>query len=340
MIESWKQYLQQMGAQFDNNTVIHFGQPHEEQQQALQGDIITDLSYFGLIKISGKEAEKFLQGQFINDVRQVTAERSQLSAWCSPKGRILINFRLFKRDDAYYMLLPQENVAATLKRLKMYVLRAAVKLEEFGDHLPRIGVANNTEMLTDCLGFAPPTEVDASLTKNQITVLRIPGIQPRFIVFTETPEDFWQCSRARQVGAGVWELLDILAGLPQIVPATSEKFVPQMVNYQAIGGVSFKKGCYTGQEVVARMQYLGSLKRRMYLAKIDTTTLPQPGDALRVSTNEENIGVIVNAQPHPDGGVIVLAVISISHVESGEIHWEQGECLHFMDLPYSLSTES
>ncbi len=342
MTQEWTQYLSKAGAQFENNTVIHFGQLDEERQQALQGDVITDLSHFGLIKVTGSDAKTFLQGQFTNDVRQVTAKLSQLSALCGPKGRILFSFRLFKRDDAYYLLLPRESVESMLKRLRMYVLRADAKLEEVSDSLSRIGVAgaNGTQLLTDCLGFAPPVDVDASLTENQVTVLRILGTQPRYLVFGETLQNLWECvtQTAHPAGAAVWQLLDILAGVPQIVPATAEEFVPQMVNYQVIGGVSFKKGCYTGQEIVARMQYLGKLKRRLYLAKIDTATVPQPGDALYVATGEQSVGKIVNAAVHPDGGVVVLAVIQISRAEADEIHWQsqQGECLQLIDLPYSL----
>jgi len=316
-----------------------------ESQQAPQGDIITDLSYFGLIKVAGFDAENFLQGQFTNDVRQVTAESHQLTAWCTHKGRILVSFRLFKRDDAYYLLLPQDSVDSTIKRLQMYKLRAAVKLEEVSNSLLRIGIAgaNSTQILTDCLGEAPPSDMNASLTVNTITVLHIPGTLPRYMVFTETPQALWQCATkiAQKVEANAWQLLDILAGLPQIVPATAEAFIPQMVNFHAIEGVSFKKGCYTGQEVVARMRYLGSLKRRMYLALIDTDVIPQPGDLLYISDGEESVGKIVNAVAYPKGGAIALAVIQISHVNADEIYWrsQQGKALKLMDLPYVLENE-
>ncbi len=225
----------------------------------------------------------------------------------------------------------------------MYILRADVQLEEVSNKLPRIGVAgtNSTQLLTDCLGFALPTEINASLTENQITVVKISGTQPRYLVFTETPQTLWKCATAqiaRPAGAMAWQLLDILAGVPQIIPATAEEFVPQMVNYQALGGVSFKKGCYTGQEIVARMQYLGTLKRRMYLAKIDTAALPQAGDKLYISSSEQSVGKIVNAERHPDGGAVALAVIQISSAEAEHIHWqsEQGEQLQLMELPYSI----
>jgi hypothetical protein len=342
MSETWKNYLHKNGAQLTNNTIIHFRQPEKEYQQVLQTNVITDLSHFGLIQITGKDAGKFLQGQFTNNVQHVKTEKSQLSAWCNPKGRILVNFRLFKRDDAYYLFLPQESIANMLKRLRMFVLRADVKLEDVNNHWFGLGIAgiDSVQILTDCLGCTPPTEIEASLTHNQNTVLRIQGPQPRYLIFTQTPQTFWECAinTARPIGAGAWQLLDILAGIPQIVPATAEEFVPQMVNYQAIGGVSFKKGCYTGQEIVARMQYLGTLKRRMYLAKINTTILPQPGDSLYANDNEQSVGKIVNAQFHPEGGILVLAVIQIKSAETKDIHWQSqlGECLKFIDLPYSL----
>lgn len=343
-MQTWTHYLQQAGAQIENNTVIHFGQAKEEIEQAQHGDIITDLSHFGLIKVTGDDAEKLLQGQFTNDVRQVTAGKNQLNAWCSHKGRILTSFRLFKRDDAYYLLLPQDSVAFTIKRLQMYILRTAVKLEEVSDSLFRIGIAGNhsAQILTECLGKTPPSGVDSSWTTDKITVLQIPGTRPRYLVFSETPQDLWQCATktAHQAGAAAWQLLDILAGLPQIVPVTAEAFVPQMVNFHAIGGVNFKKGCYTGQEVVARMQYLGSLKRCMYLARIDTDSIPQPGDALYITNSEDSVGKIVNAVALPERGAMVLAVIKIHHAKTDEIHWQnqQGEILQLLELPYLLET--
>ncbi len=300
--------------------------------------MIINLSKLGLIKVTGNDAETFLQGQFTNDVRQVTDTLSQLSAMCSPKGRVIVNFRLFKRDNAYYLLLPKESLVATIKRLQMYVLRAKVKLEDASDHLYAIGIAgaNSSEILTDCLGFAPPTEINACLTVEKITVLKLPDNQARYIVITETLDNLSTCGEI-SADESEWQLLDILAGLPQILPATNEAFVPQMLNYDILNGISFKKGCYTGQEVVARMQYLGTLKRRMYLAKIDTAQLPQPGDALYISSDEQSVGKIVNASFHPDGGAIVLVVIKIAEAEAHKIHWQsqQGECLQLLDLPYS-----
>jgi hypothetical protein len=319
-----------------------------ELQHALYGNILTDLSHLGVIKVSGNDAEKFLQGQFTNDVRQVNTTQSQLSAWCSSKGRILVNFRLLQRDDnAYYLLMPQANVEATLKRLPMYVLRSQVKLENVSDVLSCIGVAgtHSTQLLGSCLRGSLPSAVNDTLTTGLVTVLHIHGPTARYIVLSEevpTLQTLWQglvAGGVYPVGMEAWELLDILAGVPTILPPLVDEFVPQMVNYQALGGVNFKKGCYSGQEIVARMQYLGTLKRRMYLLKIDTILIPPPGENLYVSNETQSVGQIVNAQLHPDGGVIALAVISISHAENEVVHLhsQAGEFLKLLELPYSFS---
>jgi folate-binding protein YgfZ len=334
----WQSFLLPFGAQFEQELLIHFGQLEQERQATLQQlPIVTALSDMGLIKVSGVEAEKFLQGQFTNDIRQVTLEQSQLSAWCNAKGRMLVNFRIFQREAAYYLLLPRQCLEFTLKKLAMYVLRADVKLEAVNDSLWGIGIAggNASEIVQTCLGASPPISLNASVTVEQTTVLQIQKLPPRYILVTEKPASIWEClaKQARSVGTIQWRLLDILAGIPQILPATGDAFVPQMVNYQELGGVNFKKGCYTGQEVVARMQYLADLKRRMYLARINTTTLPQPGDALYVANQEASVGTIVNAQFESDETAVVLAVIVIEEAKTNEIHWltPQGEVLKLSD---------
>lgn len=347
MTKHWTQYLQQAGAQFEAHTVLHFGEPLQEQQQALHGDIITDLSFLGVIEVNGVDTENFLQGQFTNDIRLVNDQRSQLNAWCSPKGRVRMNFRLFKRDKTYYLLLPRNSVDIMLQDLRRYILRSDVKMVDISSAMPRFGIAggHSTKIIADCLGRLPPEEVDACITLDEITVLSIRGLQPRYVVLDKestTLKDWWQCAatRARPVGTAAWQLLDILAGVPQISPVTTDKFVPQMLNLVALGGVSFKKGCYVGQEVVARTQHLGTLKRRTYLIKIAITALPQPGDILYSGTDDQQVGEIINAQIHPEGGIVALAVIQISYAQKGDVYWHdsQGEPVHILDLPYAVET--
>lgn len=344
MTEQWFQYLKQAGAQINGQAVIHF--ENTAPLQTLPEDSITDVSYLGLLKISGQEAAQFLQGQFTNDVHQVNLEQSQLSAWCTPKGRILVNFRLFKQDkESFYMLLPQECIAVTLKRLRMYVLRAKVEITEINNAFIRLGCSGMIiqQQLSEYLQQSLPTTVDASLTHDNVTVLCVQVSPPRYLLITDekTAQTLWQkiTTTINPVDTTIWQLLDILAGIPQIVLATAELFVPQMVNLQVLGGISFKKGCYTGQEIVARMQYLATLKQRMYLVQMDAENLPQAGEVV-YGLDGSAVGNIVNAQKHPDGRVLALAVIPMDLAKTGEIQLQQGIRLKILESPYTLETST
>jgi tRNA-modifying protein YgfZ len=344
MNNEWQQFLAEQGARFDDSKgIVDFGDRQAELAAASSDDILCDLSHFGLIRASGEESSTFLQGQFSNDVRQVTSDHHQLSSYCSPKGRMLALFRLFQRDEAYYLSLPQALLEPTLKRLRMFVLMSKVSLEDAGEQLVRFGLSGpNAEYLLQ-QHFTPlPAGGDAVLTRERITLLRLPGPQPRFELHGPLPEmkALWQSlsGRVRKGGADCWELLDIQAGLPAVYPETTEAFVPQMVNLQLVNGVSFKKGCYTGQEIVARMQYLGKLKRRMYRARVDTATRPNPGDELTSphSASGQGAGKVVRAAPSAEGGYELLCVIEIVAAESGELHLADGAAteLQLLPLPY------
>ncbi|MCK5719014.1 MAG: folate-binding protein YgfZ [Thiomargarita sp.] len=334
----WKQYLQEIGAQIENNIVVSFGQAKAELQQVMQGDIIADLSHFGLIKVTGKDASIFLQGQFTNNVLQVTATKHQLTAFCTHQGRILMSFRLFKRQAAYYLLLPKENVNAIIKRLQMYVLRSDVQLT-IAEDLFCLGVAgkNITKTLSSYLN--QEISINDSLTIEDTTFLRISDLLARYLIISPNVQNLWQYveTQAHKVGSNAWQLLDILAGLPQITTATSEAFIPQMINFDVIDGINFKKGCYTGQEIVARVQYLGEIKRRMYLARIENELVPKAGDII-YNEQGENVGKIVNAAPYPESESIVLVVMQVSQVKQ-TAYWQIGETrkiLNWLNLPYQL----
>jgi hypothetical protein len=322
---------------------MHFGDPLQELRAALAGDILCELSRQGLIAATGIDTETFLQGQFTNDVRQVTPEHSQLSAYCNPKGRMLASFRLFRHGDTYYLRLPREQVEFILKRLRMFVLRAKVTLEDASDRLVQAGLAgpNATVLLQQALGVVP-SQVDGVVQRNTIAVIRVPGVQPRFELYGEVEalEALWAQLRSQVTPAGAesWQLLDILAGIPTIYAETREAFVPQMTNLQFLNGISFRKGCYTGQEVVARTQYLGNLKRAMYRARVNNTTPPQVGDELfsPPADASQRVGKIVDACRHPDGGYVVLAVVLSDCVAHGTVLLgdEHGAKLEFEQLPY------
>ncbi|WP_127477178.1 YgfZ/GcvT domain-containing protein [Sulfurivermis fontis] len=348
MLSDWQAFLQQAGASLTAGQVEHFGAPVAERAAALQGDIVVDLSHFGLLRVEGPDALTFMQGQFTNDVRQVNANHSQLSGHLSPKGRLLNVFRLFQRDGAYYLRMPAVLVQPALERLRKYVLMSKVTLSDAGDSLLRIGVSgpHAYARLVQELDHMPQTADEVAHGKG-LTVVRVAGPHPRAEVYGEAASirALWQnlATVAKPAGASAWALLDIHAGLPNIFPANVEAFVPQMVNLQLVNGVSFRKGCYTGQEVVARMQYLGTLKRRMYLAHTDGETVPAPGTELYCSNSEsgQGAGRVVDAQPAPGGGVDLLAVVQISLLnDEVRIGDAAGARITFKSPPYAFPAEA
>ncbi len=372
----WNTFLQQAGAILETEITGHrvrdFGHPTDELHALDNTSILADISHMGLIAVHGADAATFLQGQLTNDIREVSAtetgthprQRSQISAYCSPKGRMLACMRIFMRNDTYYLSLPRDILDATLQRLRLFVLRAKITLSDASDTLIYAGYAGKdaTRVLCSALDTAPSNinaHPNAVSHINGLTVLCLPGSTPRFGIIGDVTamQALWNTLRvsAQPVGAGAWDLLDIRAGIPTVYTATRDTFVPQMANLDAIGGISFKKGCYTGQEIVARMHYLGTLKRRMMLAKIAAApSAPQPGDALYTSgaddarrmpgaTNLQSIGNIVTAQPTARHGEYeVLAVADIKSAENHLVHWHSntGPVLTFSPLPYTLEQPS
>jgi hypothetical protein len=307
---------------------------------------LLDLSHYGLIRVSGEDMRTYLQGQVTNDVNRVTATTAQPNSYCSPKGRMLGSFWLFERDGDLFAQLPGEQLANTLKRLSMFVLRSKVTLSDASDALARAGIAGDCapDLLAGLVGTVPE-ETWGTVTQGEITVLRLPGDRPRFeLIGPEQPMlELWSglADSAAPTGPEFWHLMDIRAGLPNVYQATSEAFVPQMANLQLIGGVSFTKGCYTGQEVVARMQYLGKLKRRMYRARIPAEANPAPGTELFSPHSEsgQGAGRVVDAAPSPDGGFEALVVLQIDVAEAGEVTVgsAEGPRLELLSLPYAFA---
>ncbi|MET0065801.1 MAG: folate-binding protein YgfZ [Candidatus Thiodiazotropha sp.] len=305
--------------------------------------VLNDLTHYGLIRVSGSDAETFLQGQLTNDVRLVTEAHSNLAGWCNAKGRMIANFRCFKRDGDYYLQTPLEHVELVLKRLGMYVLRAQVSLSDASDELIRIGLSGAcSEVLLGTACESLPEATNGVQHSGALTLIRLPGSGPRFEIVgpLDDVRALWQKSEgeARVASQDAWALQEIRAGVPTVFEQTREAFVPQMMNMQLVDGVSFTKGCYTGQEVVARMQYLGTLKRRMYLAHVESANLPKPGDELyaRESTSGQGAGKVVDARSSGDG-CDLLAVIEVASAESGDVLLgDSGPALQIQSLPYAF----
>jgi tRNA-modifying protein YgfZ len=345
MKPEWRSFLSDAGAELDDGAVASFGNPEREKRMVTNGDVLCDLSHWGLIGVRGDDALKFLHSQLSSDVTQVSETHSQLSSYCSPRGRMLACFRVFRRSDTFFLRLPAVMLEPTLKRLRLYVLRARAKLEDANNALIRCGYSgpNAKAELKRALGTCPD-HVDACVGANDITVIHVPGPHSRFELYGNLTamQELWSVLnvRAAPVGASPWALLDILSGIPNIFPATSDRFVPQMVNLHLLGGISFKKGCYPGQEVVARMHHLGKLKRRMYRVHLAGDRLPEPGDEIFAAgkNTTEPSGMVVDAQPHSDDGVEALAVLRLEDTQDTHLRlWNMdGPPLALRDLPFGL----
>ena len=238
------------------------------------------------------------------------------------------------------MQLPISLLITLEKRLSMYVMRAKVKLSNDSDKYVRIGVAGSlaSGIVEKIFGVSPAPFLGVINSENESVICLS---QDRFEIVTtqEHAPKVWENLKkyAMPVGRFCWDWLEIKAGIPVITPATQEQFVPQMTNLEAIGGISFQKGCYPGQEIVSRTQFLGKIKRRMYLANICTKEFISAGDEL-YSTKKQVCGMVVNATPSPEGGYDVLAVIQTDSVKNENIYWKEtkGPTLKILPLPYVL----
>ncbi|MHB1175057.1 MAG: CAF17-like 4Fe-4S cluster assembly/insertion protein YgfZ [Sulfuriferula sp.] len=304
------------------------------------GAVFADLAPLGLIAFSGEDTATYLQGQLTNDVRKLAAGAAQYSGFCSPKGRLMASFLLWNQGDATYMQLAGDLQETIQKRLSMFILRSKVKTRDARPEVVRIGIAGKraTQLIETTLGALPPTDMGVVHTPAG-SVIRLAAERYQIITTPESAALNETLSRdASRIDYPVWQWLEIRAGIPTILPATQEQFVPQMVNFDLTNSVNFQKGCYTGQEIVARTQYLGKLKRRMYLVHSDSPAAP--GDELYSADMEgQASGMIVNAQPAPSSGWDALAVIQISSADAHPIHLKSldGARLAIEPLPYALA---
>jgi len=340
VIDSWKTYLESQGAVFDGHAVLHFGNSARERDAAVRGTIVADLSQLGVVAFSGEDTATFLQGQLTNDVRALHADSAQWNGYCNPKGRLLGNFLIWRQGDDTCLQMSGDIAPGVQKRLAMFIMRAKVKARDASDETVRLVVAGAAAQaaVQAAMGVLPAAAMTTAVGKSGL-VVRVGEDKFVLSVAPGAAPAVWQAltGHATPVGAPVWDWLRLNAGIPMIVAATQEQFVPQMVNLEAIGGVSFQKGCYPGQEIVARSQYLGKMKRRMFLAHVDA--IAAPGDSLySADVPGQATGTVVNVAPAPDGGFDILAVAQIESARTQTLHLkaDDGAALTLRPLPYAL----
>jgi folate-binding protein YgfZ len=342
MLDAWNTFLQARDAVFEDGRVARFGDPETELTAASSGSVLADVSHLGLIALAGDDTRDFLQGQLTSDTRALDPATAQWSGYCSPKGRLLANFLMWRREGDIFMQLPPELREPIQKRLSMFVLRAKVALRDAGAEWVRLALSGpQAEAAIKAALGGTPEPIMGAMHTDAGSAMRIGATKFVLALRPEAAPDLWDklAAHATPVGAPAWDWLRLTAGIPVILPATQDAFVPQMVNLELIGGVSFQKGCYPGQEIVARTQYLGRLKRRLFLAHMEADRAPQPGDDLYTPDLEgQASGQILNVARAPGGGHDMLAVIQSESAKTQPVHWKQadGPLLALRPLPYAL----
>ncbi len=300
--------------------------------------VVCDLSPLSVLSISGPDAGAFLQGQLSSDVLALAEGVAQFTSFNSPKGRMLANFVLWREAaDDFRALLSGDLAAPVQKRLAMFVLRAKATLADISQNSARFGIGgpNAAEALRAVFGTAPDTlavvRVDGS------TLLGLPG--PRFVVIAPIESALGTRTRlAREAVHApftVWQWLTIRAGIPVVTAPVQDQLIAQSANWDVLGGVNFRKGCYTGQEIIARMQYLGRQKERLFAFHADAVATP----GMRIfgaGFGDQACGVVVNAAPAPEGGSDLLAVVQLAAANVGGLHLDvpEGPLLAPLPLPY------
>ncbi len=296
---------------------------------------VAPLDHWGVIRARGDDAAAFLHGQLTQDVSGLGLNRARLAGYCSAKGRLLASFVMWKAAPDDVLLACHASVLpATLKRLSMFVLRSKCKLTDATAEVPLVGIVGE---------FAQQHAADLAPWEARPVqdgwLLRLPDAAgvPRAMQAAGSA-----LAAAPAVSADAWRWLEVQSGVPVIESATQEQFVPQMLNFEVVGGVNFSKGCYPGQEVVARAQYRGTVKRRMFLFDVDA--MAAAGQEIFHSDEPgQPAGMVANAAARPaDEGASVLAEVKLTALDSGTLHLgaPEGPMLVRGELPYPLPTDA
>jgi folate-binding protein YgfZ len=291
------------------------------------------LTDWGVIRAHGADAAAFLHSQLTQDIEGLGAEEARLAGYCSPKGRLLASFVVWRpAPDEVLLACSADLLAATLKRLSMFVLRAKCKLSDASAELSLYGVVGDA--------LALPATAGAVQGDADRTLIRLPDVEGLARALLVQPAEA-AVPDLPPIDLATWNWLEVRSGVARIVAPTVEQFVPQMVNLEVVGGVNFKKGCYPGQEIVARSQYRGTVKRRAML--FDSDAELQPGQEVFHSDDPgQPAGLVANAARGPGGSSSALVEVKLAALAGGSWHAgsADGPLLHQRPLPYALPTEA
>lgn len=330
-------WLARLGGHRDSATRVAFDTPNPARL-AMESTVMTPLAQLGILDVSGDDAERFLQGQTSAQVSLADGAFAPLTCFCTPKGRMLANAQLWRVGEGHYRLLMHRGLVQGLHdHLKKFAPFYKAELD-IRDDLALIGlIGREAPAVAEArLDVRPPTAWHQA-DGDDLQVLAHPGPRPRLLAClpAERAEAVWQslADQATPVDNAVWHLHDIQAGLAWLNADQTDAYLPQMINWEALGGISFKKGCYTGQEVVARAHFRGQVKKRLVRGQLEGERLPAEGNAVE-DANGKSLGEVLCAELDAYGQPEVLAVMSTR--EAPEPLTVDGQQFKRLQLPYPL----
>lgn len=318
---------------FDGGTVSSFGDPRGEFEAATRSGVKCPLLSAGLVRFAGNDAQSFINAQFTTNCLHLTPSQGQLSAWCDPKGRVLFLFVLFMRGEEYFAALPAVQIPKFVQRLRMYVLRAAVQIEDVSADYRQIGIVHVP--LDESTANAPWS---VSVTDHLMAGIRFgPGAARTLAIAPATDAlDYWLADPHACAGEPVWRAMNALSGVPDLDETSSGEYVPQHLNLDRLAAVSFAKGCYPGQEIVARLKYRGEVKKRLAAARCPTGDAIASGAAMRLPNANHTVGRVLRAIAVGADESILSAVVDVAADWSKiAVEGHEGIKLRRLELPYA-----
>lgn len=301
---------------------------------------LINLSCLGLLKVEGDGAHKLLQGQLSCNLDEIVAGESRLGAHCNPQGRIISFFRIFYYQHAFYLQVPAEMLAAAQTALQKYAVFFKVNITDASAKYGRLSFSglSSTEQLKVLISTLP-TKIDEETEYEEFFIIKLPGLTPHYEIVGDTNSiaelsEKLKTNQSTHTGTlNDWKYLCISAGIPTVYPQTEIKLLPHEINLQLINAVNFNKGCYTGQEIIARMHYRGQLKKHLYYASVISKSLPEPGTNIY---DDESCGIVVDSCHYSEDTYHLLVVAAEADVQTKSIFIdaEKKQLLKFLALPY------
>lgn len=324
MNAQWKEFLDTQYATLSGHRVTGFKYETKKVQVNNNKNLLTDLSSFSLLSVTGKDTVEFLHGQFTSDIRNLADNTLQFTAWCNAKGQVVNTFYLFKHEDNVQIILPESVSDTFIKRLQLYILRADIHIKK-NEHKVICGIILEDENNPFRQKISENPIVPGGVSSGtSVAWIHLYTPDERYLLLSEVHDmiGFWDKHQDDLIRTGCmqWELMDIRSGLPWITESTTEEFLPQYLGLDRFNAISLNKGCFPGQEVIARLHYRGKIKQGLYLLETDHITRAEPGALLYASSGDITIGKIINICETASSNEIALAVVNKEYLHGDDIY--------------------